>query len=111
MSNALEHNEGFQDSDAYRYILESDELPSTDEAWEQDDFVCKVKLFNPTGPGTWWIAGYDPDRRVAVGVAEIHEREAGDIWMPELVEFRGVMGLPLERDLYYEPKKLSELLR
>ena len=101
----LEHNKTFQNKPAYRYIRASDGLPSTDEAWSKDDFVCKVKLFNPTGTGTWWIAGYDPERRVAVGVAELHEREMGDIWMPELVEFRGQMGLPLERDLHWTPTK------
>ena len=107
----LEHNTGFQNTPAYRYIRESDKLPSTDEAWEQDDFLCPVKLFNPTGIGTWWIAGYDPERRMAVGVAELFEREAGDLYMPELVYMRGLMGLPIERDLHYTPKRLSELLK
>lgn len=74
------------------------------------DFLCPVKLFNPGGAGTWWIASYDPDDGVAWGVAEIHEREWGTIYIPELVKYRGAFGLPIERDLYYRPQTAAALM-
>ncbi len=96
----------FQKRPAYKYIRESDKLPVV----APEDAVAKVKLFNPTGAGTWWLASYDPETGIAFGVAEIFEREAGDIYIPELVEFRGQFGLPIERDLSFKSTKLSDLL-
>lgn len=93
---------------AYRWIRESDKLPHPDALG--DNPVAKVKLFNPTGQGTWWIAAYDPATREAYGVAEIFEREAGYIYMPEIAEHIGRFGLPIERDLHYTPRTLREIL-
>lgn len=100
----------FQRRPAYRYIRQSDRLPSTDEAFALGlDAEVKVKLFNPTGAGTWFITGYDPETRIATGAAHIHEMDIGDFWMGELVTFRGRFGLPLERDLGWTPRPLSEV--
>ena len=98
----------FQNKPCYRYIRESDKLPTYDQLTSSP--VAKVKLFNPTGSGTWYIAAYDPETRVAYGVADLgYDPEAGDLYMPELVEFRGRFGLPLERDLYWTPTPLKNL--
>lgn len=99
----------FQKRPAYRYIRETDKLPVNVDG--QADPVCKVRLFNPTGVGTWWIASYDPETGNAYGVAHIHEREAGYFHMPELVNFRGRMGLPIERTTGWSPKPMSEILK
>jgi hypothetical protein len=97
---------------AYSYIRATDKLPSTDAAGSDPDPLCRVKVFNPTGAQTWWIAGYDPETGMAFGVADLYggEPEAGDLYMPELVAVRGFMGLPLERDLHYRPARMSEIL-
>ena len=95
---------------AYRYIRASDYIPSTDAARAEPDPLVRVKLFNPSGAGTWWIAGYDPETRIAWGVAEIQEREVGDFDMGELVALRVRFGLPLERDLWWEPRPLSRVI-
>lgn len=96
----------FQNKPAYRYLRESDKLPRTYELGA--DPIARVKLFNPTGAGTWYVAGYDPEDQVAYGAASIHEFEIGSIWLPELIEFRGRMGLPIERDLHWKPRPLSQ---
>lgn len=106
----------FQNKPAYRYIRQADRMPSTDEARAQDDPMVLVKLFNPTGAGTWYLCGYDAEDRIAFGAADIHEFEVGDMSMAELVELRpqgaiqgfGRFSLPLERDLYFQPCRLSE---
>lgn len=94
---------------AYKYIREADRLPSTNSAHEQEDPLFKVKLFNPTGNGIWYIAGYDPESGIAWGAAYIFEFELGDFYMPELVAVRGVFGLPIERDIHWKPQRLSEV--
>ena len=38
-----------------------------------------------------------------------HEIELGYVSLAELKSVKGPMGLPIERDLYYEPKTLREL--
>jgi hypothetical protein len=112
---AYEVSSPFQKRPAYKYIRASDKLPTyaelpSGETATSEQVVCKVKLFNPTGAGTWWLAAYDPDTGVGWGVAEIHEREIGSFYMPELVEFRGRLGLPIERDLHWKPRTMAEVL-
>lgn len=93
----------FQNKPAYRYIRASDHVPTVDGK------VALIKLFNPTGAGTWYIAEYDPKTRIAYGAAKIHEFEYGLFSMEELVNFRGRFGLPLERDLGWTPCPLLEV--
>lgn len=99
----------FRKTPAYKYIREADKLPTN--IGDKGDPICKVKLFNPTGGGTWYLASYDPATEIAYGVAEIQVREAGPIYMPELVQYRGRFGLPIERDLHWDPKPMSEILK
>lgn len=106
----------FQNRPAYRYIRKADRLPGTAAARAETDPMVLVKLFNPTGRGTWYVCGYDADTRIAFGAADIHEHEVGDFGMAELVELRAglnvngrrIGALPIERDLYFTPCRLSE---
>jgi hypothetical protein len=75
----------------------------------EKDPLCPVKLFG--GPATWWLAAYDPEDRVAYGVTQLQEREAGNFSMAEVVALRiPPYGLPVERDLSYVPQRISEIL-
>lgn len=109
--NTTEVASTFQRRPCYRYIRKTDRLPTDippSQPWTEA--ICKVKLFNPTGIGTWFIASYDPETGIAYGVTDLHEREAGYIPIPELVAYRGNFGLPIERDLYYQPQTVAELM-
>lgn len=104
----------FQDKPCYRYIRESDKLPTyrVVTGGNVAFMTCKVRLFNPTGIGTWWIATYNPETEIAFGIAGIHEMEVGDIYMPELVQFRGpTIPIPIERDLHFRPTTIADILR
>ncbi len=92
---------------AYQYIRTTDKLPTTAET--PDYPLCTVKLFNPGGAGTWYIAGFDPETGVAFGVADIHEPELGYFDVNELVAYRGRFGLPIERDLHWTPTRATDL--
>ncbi len=43
------------------------------------------------------------------GLVEGHEKELGYFLLSELEGVRGPMGLPIERDLYWQPKTLEEI--
>ncbi len=72
------------------------------------DPIAQVKLFNPTGVGTWFLTEYDPEEKIAFGLCHIHEAELGNVSIEELEQFRGRMGLGIERDLHFTPKPISE---
>lgn len=93
----------FQNKPAYRYIRVSDHVPTTGGT------VACIKLFNPTGAGTWYIAEYDPATRIAYGVVHLFETEYGSFSMEELVEYRGRFGLPIERDLSWKARPLRQV--
>ena len=69
---------------------------------------AELKLFNPTGIGTWYLSELNPDTNVAYGLCCIHEKEYGYVSLDELSEFKGQFGLGIERDKYFAPKTLEE---
>lgn len=77
-----------------------------DESGKEHDAV--VKLFNPTGAGTWYLSELDPETNVAFGLCCIHEKEFGYVSLEELQEFRGTMNLPIERDQWFTPTPLEK---
>ena len=99
----------FQGRPCYRYIRQADQVPSTDEALGQENPMALVKLFDPTGSWTWYIAGYDPQTRFAWGRAHGQEDEYGYFSMAEIVDFRSSFyGLPIERDLHWTPRPIKD---
>lgn len=72
-----------------------------------------VRLFNPCGGGTWLLTEHFPDSNTAFGyVAGLfpHSDEWGYSSISELEALRcPPLGLPLERDLYFEELPFSEL--
>jgi len=71
----------------------------------EKSFKVVLKLFNPTGIGTWYLSELDPETNVAFGLTYVHKKELGYIDLNELENFRGRMGLPIERDLYFPANK------
>ena len=79
--------------------------------------VVHTKFFAPSSSWTWYVLGGEPvldDRSHEVdyqffGLVDGHERELGYFVLSELEEVRGPMGLPIERDLYWQPKMLEEI--
>ena len=72
---------------------------------KEEELKVVVKLFNPTGLGTWYLTYMNPESNVAWGLAHIHEKEQGFINVAELKEFKGRMGLGIERDRMFESNK------
>lgn len=64
-----------------------------------------VKLFNPTGIGTWYLYSLDEKTNIAYGVADLHDKEYGAIDIDELLEYKHWSGLGIERDKFWSADK------
>lgn len=61
-----------------------------------------VKLFTPDAGCTWLVTEIDPEEPNRLWVLAdlgIGYCEYGTVWLSELLELRGRLGLPVERDL------------
>ena len=73
---------------------------------ETDHFPV-VKCFHPVGAATWLIYAMDPkDNDYLHCLADLGMGcpELGGVLLSELEDFRGPLGLGIERDLYFNPK-------
>ena len=79
--------------------------------------VVYTKYFTPSSNWTWMATEGEPvldesqneiDYKF-FGLVFGLEREFGYFLLSELEEVRGPMGLPIERDLYFQPKTLEEI--
>jgi hypothetical protein len=79
--------------------------------------VVYLRLFTPDSSWTWHITEGSPiqdDSGKEVdfhffGLVEGHEKELGYVALSELESVRGPLGLPIERDLHWQPKTLEEV--
>ena len=100
---------------------------------DEADPMVVCKFFTPDGAWTWYViegstrekvgcgfgencnhrplAEYDPERHdiLFFGYVDGLEREYGNFTLSELEEIRGGLGLPVERDLYFKPCRVSSL--
>jgi len=85
-------------------------LPGIKETEEAADPIAHVKLFHPMSSYTVYITEYDPTSRVAFGLVcgAGDSPELGYLNIRELEEMK-VMGLKMERDMFYKAEKLSEI--
>ena len=75
------------------------------------DAIAYVKFFTPDANYTWYATEYDPKERQFFGLVDGQYRELGYFALDELESARGMLGLPIERDMYFKPTKLSELTK
>jgi hypothetical protein len=71
------------------------------------DFPPVVKFFYPAGAATWLITEADPDDDdLLFGLCDLGQGfpELGSVRLSELQSFRGVSGLGIERDKWFEGK-------
>ena len=70
--------------------------------------LALVKFFTPDSSWTWYASEFDGED-IFFGLVSGLEVEFGYFALSELDEIRGPLGLPVERDLHFEPKTLEEL--
>jgi len=67
-----------------------------------------VKLFTPDAGAAWLLTELDPeDPDIAFGLCDLGQGfpELGSVRLSEIAAVRGKLGLPVERDLYFEAEK------
>jgi len=68
-----------------------------------------AKFFTPDSGWTWYMTKYDPVRRLAFGLVVGMETEWGYFSLDELESVTGPFGLPVERDIHFGTKLVSEV--
>jgi hypothetical protein len=77
-----------------------------DHGDDTPDFIPVVKLFTPDASCTWLLTELDPgEPDIAFGLCDLGMGypELGSVRISELESVRGVLGLPVERDLHFTP--------
>jgi len=70
--------------------------------------VACVKFFTPDSDWTWWATEFDGEDTF-FGLVEGFVKELGYFSLSELEGARGPLGLQVERDLYWQPRKLRDI--
>ena len=70
--------------------------------------IVYLKLFTPDSGWTFWATEYD-GKDTFFGLVDGMEREFGYFSLSELESVRGPFGLPIERDIHWQPKTLEEI--
>lgn len=70
--------------------------------------VAYVKFFTPDSNWTWWATEFDGEDTF-FGLVDGQFKELGYFSLRELESTRGPLGLPIERDLHWEPRALKEI--
>jgi len=75
---------------------------------DEIDFKPVVKLFTPDAGAIWLLTEIEPDYPdIAFGLCDLGLGfpELGSVSISELKTVKGALGLPVERDLHFSPKK------
>jgi len=86
-------------------------LYATDGA-PKDKREIVVKFFTPDSNWTWYVLEGEKqgDDWLFFGLVDGHEKELGYFTLNELLTVRGGLGLPIERDMYFSGRMLSEFM-
>lgn len=95
-------------------LLPADVKATIPPLYSQDnvaDPVVLVHYFNPTGAGDWYVTegGMVDGDFIFFGLVNLLDTELGYFSLNELQSVRLRFGLRIERDLYWNPKPLSEV--
>ncbi len=87
-----------------------EKLPSLYSQEHEEDPLVICKFFTPDSNWTFYAVEFDGED-LFFGWVVGFEKELGYFLLSELVEARGPLGLPIERDLHFFPTKLSEIMK
>lgn len=71
--------------------------------------IAYLKFFTPDSNWTWYITEFDGND-LFFGLVDGFEKELGYFSLSEIKDARGPFGLKIERDLYFTPTRLKELI-
>lgn len=83
-------------------------LPLLYSSEDVEDPMVWCKFFTPDSSWTWYAVEFD-GVDTFFGLVDGFEEELGYFSLAELQSVRGKLGLPIERDRYFKPCRLSEV--
>jgi hypothetical protein len=86
------------------------QLPALYSQEKTADPIAYVKFFTPNSNWTWYATEFDGEDTF-FGLVQGFEEELGYFSLGELQEYRGALGIGIERDLHFQPTPLSQLRR
>jgi len=96
-----------QAQDPYHPSEPGKELPA-------EELMVVVKFFTPDSFWTWYAVSASKDEKSGdvqfFGYVDGMYPELGYFWLSELESARGPLGLPVERDLYWESLSLADVM-
>lgn len=84
------------------------ELPPLGATAKEKDPLVICKFFFPDSSWSWYAIEFDGED-IFFGFVDGDFPELGTFSLSELKSVRGKLGLPIERDLFFEPCRLSQL--
>lgn len=85
-----------------------DRLPALYSQEHVKDPVVQTKFFTPDSSWTWYAIEFDGED-IFFGWVEGFESELGYFSLSEMEAARGPLGLPIERDIHFQPTSLSKI--
>ena len=85
-----------------------EQLPPLYATQEEKDPIAHVKFFTPWTGWAWYATEFD-GKDLFFGLVDGFDCEFGYFSLAELEAVRGPGGLRIERDLYFEPTRVSQL--
>ena len=95
-------------SPAYNLVPDNASIPRIGDTANDPDPIAVLKWFTPDGGWTWYVVEYDPESRIGYGLVRGLETECGTFSLNEIEQIRGALSLPVERDLHWKPRPVSE---
>jgi len=95
-------------------MLMTEELKKTipamysSESTKLEDKTVYAKFFTPDSNWTWFILEFDGEDTL-FAMVDGHEKELGNVSLSELESVRGPLGLKVERDLHFTPKRYGDI--
>ncbi len=86
-----------------------EKLPPLGGTAEEEDVIVQVKFFYPDFGWTWYPIEFDGED-IFYGLVDGFCKELGTFSLLELLENRGKFGCEIERDLYFRPTRIRDLL-
>jgi len=86
------------------------QLPALNATANDADPLVICKFFYPDFGWTWYAIEFD-GTNVFYGLVDGFEKEFGSFSLMELMQGHGKLGCAIERDLYFEPCRLSKLMK
>ena|ERR1041385_2605772 len=94
----------------FREVMKLREVPTLGTQDKSDNPILFVKLFDPTGSWTWFLSEWNPrDQDSCFGLVHGFEKEWGYISLAELAVVPGAMGIGIEIDMHWIPRRASEV--